>query len=694
MSPQLLLSLTHEKLHAHKQDLTPCPVPVAAPTVIAASATFLAEGSKSGSVILRDPFTLHPVHTLPSHTSSVTALAISATYLAVGHTDGVIFFHNLNTHDHASFAESSQIISLAFSSTLRHLAAATSSDVALYSTVSNRLITRLTQPATRSYPRIAVAQARFTAVAFSPIHQTLLAATDDTGCLTVYDISTVLSSGRTHPVKATLASSTSQTRFPSAFKAPSTDLSFSPDGHLAVVGFDKLVRIFHPSLKQLLFTVALPSPISAVHFGSSVSVGLTDASIAIVNLDIEAASGTIVRRVSIEAGEGTGGSRAVKAILLQPKPKRRKPPRSSTPLEIPSGDVNEDMLADVDHVLKGSLASVRSAKDDELFSPLKENTTHPRYGKSASFHASPAERASATPRSRSIHSITTHGQPLEDKLGIEQNVAEEPRAADDFFDEDVDRVDLAPRRVLEDFFEVATKRDTMESANDARRRENNSSYSHDPDPAKSLTIHTRTSSSTKTDLASTESHIEGKRLESVSSMRTPSSNKNLSGKNSSDKGKDRSVRFEYMQDVMLGQPVHEMLVSEEKQGMGTHEDVEKQDKNEDKDESMEKPTSIPGADLRAPERYTRSHDDRSSAELGLTAVQIRDIVRQEVDVVRTDLRHDILNIHSELVTLSTRQSQEMVTVLKERDHIIARLEEEVKRLQADNTRLRRKYGIS
>ncbi|KAI0565184.1 WD40/YVTN repeat-like containing protein [Gracilaria domingensis] len=71
----------------------------------------------------------------------------------------------------------------------------------------------------------------------------------------------------------------------------------------------------------------------------------------------------------------------------------------------------------------------------------------------------------------------------------------------------------------------------------------------------------------------------------------------------------------------------------------------------------------------------------------------RSILRQEMDVIRTDLHHDIVSIHSELVLLASSQSRELKQVLKERDETVMRLEKEVRRLKADNVRLRRKYGL-
>lgn len=74
--------------------------------------------------------------------------------------------------------------------------------------------------------------------------------------------------------------------------------------------------------------------------------------------------------------------------------------------------------------------------------------------------------------------------------------------------------------------------------------------------------------------------------------------------------------------------------------------------------------------------------------------QFRSMLRQEMDVIRTDLHNDILGIHSEIVLLATTQSRELKNVVKERDATVSRLENEVRRLKADNLRLRKKYELS
>lgn len=72
---------------------------------------------------------------------------------------------------------------------------------------------------------------------------------------------------------------------------------------------------------------------------------------------------------------------------------------------------------------------------------------------------------------------------------------------------------------------------------------------------------------------------------------------------------------------------------------------------------------------------------------------LRETLKEEMDDKLTDLRNDILNIHSEMVVMASHHSGELKQVVLERDECLSRLKEENERLRADNVRLRRKYGL-
>lgn len=73
--------------------------------------------------------------------------------------------------------------------------------------------------------------------------------------------------------------------------------------------------------------------------------------------------------------------------------------------------------------------------------------------------------------------------------------------------------------------------------------------------------------------------------------------------------------------------------------------------------------------------------------------EIRDIMKQELDVIRSDFRSDIHNIHAEIVIMASQHSQEMKNMISDRDAMVCTLKKEVNRLRADNLRLRQKYGL-
>lgn len=101
------------------------------------------------------------------------------------------------------------------------------------------------------------------------------------------------------------------------------------------------------------------------------------------------------------------------------------------------------------------------------------------------------------------------------------------------------------------------------------------------------------------------------------------------------------------------------------------------------------PASVPGAAPRGGALPTGKKPDWMTG----FGEQMRQLITQELEVVKAELRSDILNIHSEMVVISARQSQEVKAAFVERDRRVEQLETEVQRLQGDNERLRRKYGL-
>lgn len=83
---------------------------------------------------------------------------------------------------------------------------------------------------------------------------------------------------------------------------------------------------------------------------------------------------------------------------------------------------------------------------------------------------------------------------------------------------------------------------------------------------------------------------------------------------------------------------------------------------------------------------------REEGATGL-AEELRLVVAQELDLLRFELRKDIVNIHSEMIVMSAKQSQELKTAFVERDRRVKQLEQEVTRLKQENQRLKRKHGL-
>lgn len=84
-------------------------------------------------------------------------------------------------------------------------------------------------------------------------------------------------------------------------------------------------------------------------------------------------------------------------------------------------------------------------------------------------------------------------------------------------------------------------------------------------------------------------------------------------------------------------------------------------------------------------------EKRGDGATGL-AEELRLVIAQELDLLRFELRKDIVNIHSEMIVMSAKQSQELKAAFVERDRRVRQLEQEVTKLKHENQRLKRKQG--
>lgn len=95
--------------------------------------------------------------------------------------------------------------------------------------------------------------------------------------------------------------------------------------------------------------------------------------------------------------------------------------------------------------------------------------------------------------------------------------------------------------------------------------------------------------------------------------------------------------------------------------------------------------------IRTPQAPTPVKLDKESLQQLIST--IRETVKAEIDENLTDLRNDIVNIHSEMVVMASQHSEELRRVVMDRDEGLARLQDENEKLRAENERLQQKYGL-
>lgn len=740
----LIVSLTHNVLHVHSVDGNPLkvPDPLSLPTTITAypNSSRLVEGTSAGTLVLRDTRNLQPTFTLTCAVpSKITAVAVSQTahLLAAGHKDGSVTLYNPSSPAHlATFNESSPILAVAFApiSDPRHLAVVTALCVTLYSPTTYRKHARLVLPSppARSYVRSPVSAAKLTAVAFSPFQPSLLAATDDTGCLTVWDIAKhLVSRARTNP---SLTEPAPHARFVPTLRAPAAALSFMSDGILLVAGFDKQVRVFDPSLTRTLFTTPAPAPVSAMAtHATRVALGLTDGSVALAGLDTAANSLVVHRRIRIPVPD-SAPSIAVRSVFLplsrpplaerrrdrigrrdlERPPARspdRRPPRPVvppiSPPKLPDLSATTNLLESLDDVLARYSAGERdsAAADADLFSPVSKrtppSTSSPLpplslrtrgLSESVSLYELPASTPGKPRRSLTTDDVaaSARGERVQQGNGSGQQdrLHEEGRAsADSSFSlsrsgtaENIRRGQRVPRHSDDDL-------DLQEST----VTDDNAAASGGSERADSLRSATPLSgsfleSSMQKDVElQPDSRVD---IDDVSRVIRASARRPLTLESDSDGRSKHTLRFNLSQDRLPGDSTDSFVMPKQ---------VPQGRKRQIGLESVEGQlglNQLAGADnTRSPTRIGSVDGEKKEEMMSGVSGMLKDIVKTAMDELRTDLRSDILAIHSEMVMMEARRSEELRSVVLERDVTMARLRDEVTRLRGDNERLRRKYGL-
>lgn len=92
--------------------------------------------------------------------------------------------------------------------------------------------------------------------------------------------------------------------------------------------------------------------------------------------------------------------------------------------------------------------------------------------------------------------------------------------------------------------------------------------------------------------------------------------------------------------------------------------------------------SVPALERKISTPGPSSHDSQPLVET------IRQTIVAEIDAVRQDLRGDLLNIHTELVLTSSRQTREIQQMFSERDKLIKSLLHDMAELRKENAELR------
>jgi hypothetical protein len=298
------------------------------------SGKLLAAGSRNGAVALYLQGTLAYLSELrpPSaQASPVSAVDVSSgsRYLAVGAVDGSLCVWDMkNRAIDVSFRDSAggsaASVSIQRTAESRYVACARGSDLSVYSRASKRLVSKF-----------LVEGVSVTAISFSPHHINIVAAVDDTGCVTVFDITRA---------KAESSSSAKEgspviARFPSPSLAPATDIAFcsSPTASFAfcVSALDKTIRLFAlgSGACRMLYSFTCSAPVTCVAIApdqTSLAAGTSGGAICVYHLasgrDAEFYSHSLTSEIErahiVPQGceaDGSAPSAAVRALHYRPR---------------------------------------------------------------------------------------------------------------------------------------------------------------------------------------------------------------------------------------------------------------------------------------------------------------------------------------------------------------------------------------
>lgn len=339
----------------------------------------VAAAAHAGSVALYLHDTYSFLSELRSDTatpSPVTALDVSngSRFVALGDGDGRLSIWDMKSRS-VEFsvieASATPVVSVSIQRTAesRYLACACGATVSLYSRASKRLVNRF-----------SVESASFTALSFSPHRVNILVAADNSGCVTVWDITKLKPDASSATAAGVVA------RFPSSSMAPASDVCFSPSPSASfafcIAGLDKSIRFFSLSSRREIASIPCPAPVTAVDVSPDstfVAAGTATGDIITYQLrDIGNQLSHSLRTLIPSAHSPSQGiaasSAAVKSLHFRPGISRTASPplRVRDVTSAPSPPVSS--TGAVSAATASQPSAPPSRRDSDIFSPLAKST--------------------------------------------------------------------------------------------------------------------------------------------------------------------------------------------------------------------------------------------------------------------------------------------------------------------------------
>lgn len=660
----------------------------------------------------------------PSSTVTCVDITSGSRFLAAGTDSGAVIVWDMKSSNAVNtFNVDGPVSAVAFQHTAdsRYVACATGADVMLFSRASNRLVDSFTVAAadsSNSPLRTAIARARVTALAFSPHAVNLLAVTDDTGCVNVWDIS------RTHASRGASSSSkigtdATYSRFTSPLRVSATDLAFtcsSSSAGLLVASLDKHIRLYDKLLRRFLFAIASPAPVTAVAYcwdDVHVAAGHSSGETTILSIDVAGKTSRITRTLpAASANDDTHAphSTAVRTLDFQPRvsssgssnvdaskfahgvhvrnaehsdgrPAARMAQRANTSPSLVSG-----MLLNLPERAADDALPRYNPRDSELFSPILQSSSAPKrrnfssrtptsapitrdltgeYGTLESFDVS--RSSSGVPSvDRRLSDIIPTSTPASSRpfTGFDKGF-EKAIDGDPFLDGDaVDSLLFSPPGAENTGALSESSLRTPLPAIDEERQVSD------------------IGSTTKT--TNLPRGMAFRRIRKSASEMTPK-NMRLPPRPPRSITLPSAVQIpgavEVEEEVPVKDGADESVAPNE---IDDYVARQMQEAQKAAHESPSKETIV--ADGAATDGVpTDGNADPTVAEL------VRRTIVGEMDAVRQDLRSDILNIHTELVLSSSRQTRTIEAMFTARDKLLQELLREVSELRKENALLKERY---